>query len=100
MREINERLEGQLVIDSEDVTVTGVVVGHVVVEEERHLVISGTVIGALEVRRDARLDVEGIVVGSIISLGGDVVIGGVVEGTLSGDTITISPEAVIHDYIN
>ena len=99
MREINGKVEGNLVIDAEDVVLHGIVAGHVIVEEQRTFDIHGTVIGVVTVRSHATVNLHGLVVGAILSHQGEVHIKGVVEGTVLGHGFTLAPNAVVHDYI-
>jgi cytoskeletal protein CcmA (bactofilin family) len=97
MREIHGRFVGDVTVDADETTVHGTVIGHVVASEGARLVILGTVIGSVRVEANAVVHIPGVVVGSITSDGGRVVIDGVVEGAVAGDTIVVSTKAVVHD---
>lgn len=97
LREIHNKIEGEVHIDGDDLTLHGTIVGPVVVEPGRYFALHGMLIGALDVHKGARVDVHGTVIGSITSHGGHVTIHGVLDGAMAGETFELSPDAVIRD---
>lgn len=97
LREICNKIEGEVHVDREDLTLHGIIVGPVVVEPARYFALHGMLIGALDVHRGARADMYGTLVGSITSHGGHVTIHGVLEGAMAGETFEVLPDAVIRD---
>lgn len=100
MRTINEKYEGNAVLD-EDTLLNGMIVGCVSVLNNVTFQLNGMVIGDVILEAGATVHLNGMVNGNVINKGGHIEVFGTINGLLSregGDTI-VDPKAVVRHVV-
>lgn len=91
----NGKHEGDLFVD-DDLVVTGMVTGVAFVRPGGFLDLRGTVIGGVQVEAGGGARIDGTVGGDVMAdLRSAVEINGVVRGQVRGQSVRVSPDAVI-----
>ncbi|WP_413472530.1 hypothetical protein [Shewanella baltica] len=96
----NGKVSGDLVVEH-DLTLNGMVSGHIHVKENSKLILNGMCLGDLQVDAGSEVDIRGIVQGNIRNLGGVLKINGIVQGNVSdAGTTLVSEGAIVEGSIN
>jgi cytoskeletal protein CcmA (bactofilin family) len=97
MREIRDKIQGDITIEHEEVRITGLIAGNLSVGQAARVELAGTVAGNVLVTA-GRLVLNGTVAGNVTNSGGDVEVFGIINGKLSkqGGTTKVGPKAIVN----